>query len=147
MHGIKYRTMNLWQFHLIGRANDTCHFEMRDPRGHRIRWSKNVVDERKCPDQIILGANDSNWCILIHMAIYLESFLAMHPGAKYMFTDSLLETGPNNLKSAWRDRPKKVVWCDAQFKDIQPELDDAENGGIGTHSNHLVYQHLGALAK
>ena len=45
---IKYRTMNLYQFHLIGRADDTCHFEMRDPRGHtvysfalqtRVRWS------------------------------------------------------------------------------------------------------------
>ena len=56
MHGMKYRTMNLWQFHLIGRANDTCHFEMRDPRGHqiydfalqtRVRWTKNIVDERK----------------------------------------------------------------------------------------------------
>ena len=55
-----------------------------------------------------------------------------------MFTDSLLDTGPNNLKSAWRDRPKKVVWCDPQFKDIQPELDDAEDGGIGTHSNQKI---------
>ena len=52
-----------------------------------------------------------------------------------MFTDSLLETGPNILKSAWRDRLKKVVWCNPQFNDIQPELDDAEDGGIGIHSN------------
>jgi hypothetical protein len=97
-HGIKYPMMNRWQFHLIGRADDTCHFEMWDPKGHqiydfalqtRVRWSKNVVDERKCPDQIILGANDPNWCILIHMAVYLESFLAMHPGEKYLFTNSI----------------------------------------------------------
>jgi hypothetical protein len=32
---IKYQTMNIDQYHLIGRANDTCHFEVRDVRGHR----------------------------------------------------------------------------------------------------------------
>ncbi len=35
MHKIKYRTMNLWQFHLIGRVDDTCHFEMHDTRAER----------------------------------------------------------------------------------------------------------------
>ncbi len=136
--------MNLWQFHLIGRADDTYYFEMQDLKGHqiygfalqtRVRWLKNLIDERKCPDQIILGANDPNWCILIHMAVYLESFLTMHPGAKYLFTDSLLENGPNNLKSSWQNTLKKVVWSDPQFKDCQPELDNEEDSGIGTHSN------------
>ncbi len=64
---IKYRTMNIYQYHLIGRANDTCHFEVRDVQGHRnfsdfalqtkVRWSKNVHDERRSPDQIILGVS------------------------------------------------------------------------------------------
>jgi len=31
----KYRTMNLYQCHLIGRADDTCHFEVTDPCGIR----------------------------------------------------------------------------------------------------------------
>ncbi len=64
-----------------------------------MRW--NIIDERKCPDQIILSANDPNWCILIHMSVYLELFLAMYPGAKYLITNSLLETDPNNLMSSW----------------------------------------------
>jgi len=46
----KYRTMNLYQQHLIGRADNTCHFEVTDLRGNRsfdfvlqtkVRWSKN----------------------------------------------------------------------------------------------------------
>ena len=50
----KYRTMNLYQYHLIGRADDTCHFEVTDLRGNRsfdfalqtkVRWSKNIREE------------------------------------------------------------------------------------------------------
>ena len=65
---IKKRTMNIYQCHLIGRA-----------KGHRtfsdfalqtkVRWSKNVRSERWCLDQIILGANDPSWCVLVHMAV------------------------------------------------------------------------------
>jgi hypothetical protein len=117
-------------------------FEVRDIRGHRtfnfalqtkVRWSKNVRDERRCPDQIILGSNDPSWCVLIHMAVYLESFLEIHPNAKYLFTDNMSETAPNAMKAIWSDRMKKVVWTDAAFKDMAPELE--EDGGIGTHSN------------
>ena len=143
---IKYRTMNLYQFHLIGRADDTCHFEMRDPRGHtvypfalqtRVRWSKNVRDERTCPDQIILGANDPRWCVLIHLAVYLESFLEIHPDAYYLFTESMnQETGPNNLKSAWSDKLRRFIWADAEFKDLEQGLSD--DGGVGTHSNRKL---------
>jgi hypothetical protein len=73
---------------------------VRDVRGHRtfsdfvlptkVMWSKNVRDERRCPDQIILGANDPSWCVLIHMAVYLESFLEKHQNGKYLFTWSIL---------------------------------------------------------
>jgi hypothetical protein len=150
---IKYRTMNLYQFHLIGRADDTCHFEMRDPRGHtvytfalqtRVRWSKNVRDERTCPDQIILGANDPRWCILIHLAVYLESFLGMHPDAYYLFTESTnQETGANNLKSAWADKLRRFIWSDDEFKEMSPELND--DGGIGTHSNRKLAATSAAL--
>jgi hypothetical protein len=52
-----------------------------------------------------------------------------------LFTNSLLENGPNNLKLSWQNTLKKVVWSDPQFKDCQPELDDEEDGGIGTQSN------------
>ena len=53
-HQVKYPTMCLWQYHLIGRADDTYHFEVGDPKGHatfdfalqtEVRWSKNVHKE------------------------------------------------------------------------------------------------------
>ena len=38
----------------------------------RMRWSKNVLEERHCPSQIILGANDPDFCVLLNVGIYLE---------------------------------------------------------------------------
>jgi hypothetical protein len=32
---IRYRAMNIYQYHLIGRADDTCHFEVRNIQGHK----------------------------------------------------------------------------------------------------------------
>ena len=72
----------------------------------KVRWSKNVVDERKCLDQIILGADDPTWCLQLLLSIYLESYIARHPNAKYLFTEHVNidpETGgdkaPTNLKT------------------------------------------------
>ena len=64
---VKYCAMALWQYHLIGRIDDVCNFGMGNPKGHgtfdfaaktKVQWSKNVRDEAKCPDQILLGAED-----------------------------------------------------------------------------------------
>ena len=48
---VGYRTMGLWQYHLIGRLDDTAHAKMCDPKTHdrfdfalktRVSWSNNV---------------------------------------------------------------------------------------------------------
>ena len=147
-HRFKYPTMNIYQYSLVGRADDTCHFQVGDLKGHatfgfalqtKVRWSKNVIDERKCPDQIFLGANDPLWCVFIHIAVYLESYLRKHPNAKYLFTEKIndpnpaKDTAPNNLKGTWRRRSNTVAWKAPEFKAIEPE-GAAEEGGIGTHS-------------
>jgi len=105
---ILYPTMCLWQFTLIGRNDDICHFEVEDPRGHpiynfalstRVRWSKNISEERNCPNQIILGSMDNNFCILIQLAIYLESFLYQYLNAHYLFTEDTSERAVTKLKN------------------------------------------------
>ncbi len=150
-HQIKYPTMSIWQFNFIGRIDDTCHHEVADPKGHkvfefalqsRVRWSKNVFEEKKCPDQIILGAQDPNWCLQLMLSIYLESYLEQHPHAKYLFTEHVQidpenneDKAPNNLKNQWRSRLKKIVWSRPEFADIECEADDDDSGGgVGTHS-------------
>ena len=57
----KHPALLTWQCHLIGRLDDCANFEMSDPRGHpefdfacktKVKWSKNVMEERRCPDQV-----------------------------------------------------------------------------------------------
>jgi hypothetical protein len=74
-----------FQFHLIARLDDTCRFEECDLKPHpqfpfallaKMCWSKNVREERDAPDQIVLGAMDFRYCILLALGVYLETW---HP--------------------------------------------------------------------
>jgi hypothetical protein len=85
---------------------------------------------------------------LIHLAIYYETMLAMHPQAKYMFTEHVEKEAPKRLKGTWRSELKKVVWATPEFADVEEECEDDEddedddNDGktktkilkVGTHS-------------
>jgi len=64
----------LWQHALIGRLDYTAHFEVNDPAGHptingtlktKVRWSKNVMEERQCPPQVSAHAFVLVNCCLI----------------------------------------------------------------------------------
>ena len=87
-----------FQFHLIARIDDTCQFMMNELVVHdlfpfalrgRMRWSKNVLEERHCPSQIILGSNDPDFCVLLNIGIYLE----------YMFPTEMNDEGLVNCFS------------------------------------------------
>ena len=39
----------------------------------QMRWSKNVLEECHFLSQIILGANDPDFCVLLNVGIYLEN--------------------------------------------------------------------------
>ena len=87
-HQFRYPMMALWQYHLIGRIDDVCNFKVNDPRGHgdydfclktKVRWSKNVMEERQCPPQILLGSMDYIFCLIVNFAIYLEEMLSKNP--------------------------------------------------------------------
>eukprot|EP00985_Skeletonema_marinoi_P019559 scaffold11256_cov65-Skeletonema_marinoi.AAC.1 len=137
---IKFPTMSVWQFNFIGRIDDTCHHELTDPKGHKT-FSFALQSKRQCPDQIILGADDPSWCLLLLLGIYLESYLAAHPDPKYLFTEhvnihpvSHVDQAPDNIKNKWRQRLKKVVWSRPEFEDVECMDEDENEGGVGTHS-------------
>jgi hypothetical protein len=72
------------QYHLIGRSDDICKLETNSFFGHanprfsrfalqiKVTWSKAVYEERQCPEQIILGSMDSNFCFFISFAMHLS---------------------------------------------------------------------------
>jgi hypothetical protein len=74
--------MMVLQVHIIARGDDVSKLHVCNLKRNKqnypfgltlcIKWSKNVVDERLCPDQILLGANDPDYCVLLALALYLE---------------------------------------------------------------------------
>ena len=55
-------------------------------------WSKNVLEERDAPDQIILGAFNSFFCCLLGLAIYLEVWKELGLGNmnKFLLGDHMM---------------------------------------------------------
>jgi len=92
-HGMAART----QFHVIGRGDNIHHVQTQNFMQHarfpfacqtKLNWSKNVRDERDCPFQIILGAMNHGFCMLLSLAIYLEiGFATFGTDSKFLFTE------------------------------------------------------------
>lgn len=62
------------QFTMVARLDDTCQIEEQDLKPNpqfpfsllcRMCWSKNVLEERDASDQILLGAMDQRYCVLL----------------------------------------------------------------------------------
>ena len=79
------------QFHVISRIDDTMHIKMENLRKSntfsfllqvRLNWSKNVREERDAPWQILLPAMNSQYCVYINIALWLEVFIEVCPHAE-----------------------------------------------------------------
>ena len=90
------------------------------------------MEERQCPPQILMGAMDPIFCVLLNLGNYLEEYLCLTPQAQYLFTDATGEKAPKNLIAQYRNRLERVVWKNQEFQDLETEEDDGQ--GIGTHS-------------
>ena len=133
--------MCLWQYSLIGRNDDICHFEATDPKGHpiynfalmtKVRWSKNIAEERGCPDQILLGSMDHSMCLLISLSIYPETFLAQHLMAYYLFTEDTALNAVKRLKNRYSKRLTNFVWKSDELQSTILQQDEGQ--GVRTHS-------------
>jgi hypothetical protein len=67
-----------FQFHLIARIDDTTQFLMENLTENpdfdftlrsKLRWSKNVNEERDAPNQFLIGAMDPWFCVLLALAV------------------------------------------------------------------------------
>jgi hypothetical protein len=136
------------QFHLIGRSDDICKLETEAFSGHadprfsrfalqlKVTWSKAVYEERTCPEQIILGAMDSEFCFLISFAIYLEQRMSQENGrnCKFVFchdteVDSADELVIERVKNNYMNNLREVVFKNEEFKMLHNN-----QKGLGSHS-------------
>lgn len=132
-----YTCIMKFQFHFIARLDDTCYvnktalkpcYQFPFALMAQLRWSKNVEEERDAPDQILLGAMDPNYCLLLALALYLEGWIELGEGqlAEYLFGSS--GSTPKRTKKRCYSAVKKYVFDSREF--VRAEVE----GKLGMHS-------------
>jgi hypothetical protein len=90
-----------------------------------------VLEERDCPEQILLGSNDTDFCVLLGaLACWLESrFTCAHGDPHYLFGMREEPNEPKKAKGAYRYTLDKV-WKVQEFIDLLQQV----RGKVRTHS-------------
>jgi len=128
---------------MISRIDDTAEFLKADMSAHnrfdfaladKMCWSKNIREERDSPTQIMLGAVDHRYCVLLALAIYMETRSdSTNDNYPFLFgNSSTAEMIRNNLS-----RKIRSVFASEQFIRVKAGL-------IGTHS---LRKYAATLAK
>ena len=88
-------------------------------------WSKNVLEERNAPDQILLGSDNPRYCVLLALGLHLEEWLATPAGvaSPYLFGRS------NNPKTTARR-----IYSILRQVFESDDFNSTAIGNLGTHS-------------
>ena len=140
----KTTCMKKFQFHIIARADDLSNLETADLREHekfktfalqtKVSWLKNVLEERDCPDQILLGANDPDFSVILGLACYLESRFATQQeprgiGTRYLFGEGDQDDEPLRINERYQ-RTLRENWKHPEMRELLAQV----RGSIGSHS-------------
>ena len=141
-----------FQFHLIGRIDDTCQFMLSELGTHdvhpfalkaRMCWSKNVMEECQAPSQIILGAHDPDFCTLLNVGLYLEEMYPTELNADGELNCFAISSSPSSSK-ARVSRILKEIFDSEEFKALfgNHHLSTSLDAWLGSHSlRKLVATH------
>jgi len=128
----------IFQYNIIGSIDDVSHMYLVNVKINPdfpytllvcIVWSKNILDERLAPDQVLLGANDPTYCVLLAFAIHLETWIGgVSRDTEFMF--DLFKT-PNSTKTRVGEVLRNEVFRSTSFE-------KEHDGLLGSHSirNH-----------
>ena len=130
-----------FQFHMIGRLDDSCKFLRQNLKHHdiipskaakaRLCWGKNVHEERDAPWQHLYGSLDPVFCVLLNVGLWLEIFHAVIPDGR--FRDFVFGFVPNaDDPEATALRIKNKVYREMR-RVMQDLAGDDLAGLIGTH--------------
>ena len=91
-----YRLLSIFklQWHVIGRIDDmmklkldtiTPNPEFPFALSIQMRWSKNILEERDSPVQILLGSMNDELCVLLSLGIYIEVMAMKTDQMEFLF--------------------------------------------------------------
>jgi hypothetical protein len=117
---------------LLDTNDDIALFNIEDLSGHndqrfqfmalqvKVRWSKAVLDERQCPPQKLLGANDTDFCLLLALAVYLEYWMTFCNGmsCSILWSEQFNANSStfSRLKSSYLTNLHDIPFADASFR-------------------------------
>jgi hypothetical protein len=125
-----------YQFSMIARVDDCSKLRAPDLGvfhqypdygvSTRLCWSKNVMEERDAPTQVLIGADNSKFCVLSGMGLWLEAHFTKNPEANphYFGVNGL--RNPETIKKKYSDFFKGIFDDD--------DFESAAEGPTGTHS-------------
>ncbi len=78
-----------FQLHMAARGDDTAKARLKEMQPFhqyldygitmKLCWSKNVMEERDCPTQLLVGAMDTRYCVITGVALWLEHHFKLDP--------------------------------------------------------------------
>ena len=117
-----------FQFHTVARIDDSCQFMMNKLVHHdqfpfalkaRMRWSKNVLEERSAPPQILMGSNDPDFYVLLNLGLFLEQMYQVGVDSNGQINYfSAISKSATNSKTRVSKIMKRKIFPNAAFKDI-----------------------------
>ena len=127
---------NAIQYNLIGRVDDTAKLRSPDVKPFeqypnygitaRLCWSKNVMEERDAPTQILFGAMDWRYCALSNLAPWLEHHFTLNPEDNAYYFGIEGKQDPNSIKTSAANQ-LKIIFDNQEFNFFG-------DGLTGTHS-------------
>jgi hypothetical protein len=131
----------VFRANLIARIDDSTQLLMENLTANadfdfclrsKLNWSKNANEERDAPNQILIGAMDPLYCVLLGLAVFLEVFIEAGGAAlttPYVFGFSEDETVPKGGLKA-----KETVQTILANEIYNREEFDTAAGPLGSHS-------------
>ena len=113
-----------FQYHLIGRADCTSHVKKDAVKQstqfpgylkEQMHWSKNAMDERDCPKQLIMGSMNAKYCVKLALAFFLEKWIGDGEGAV-----SWLFANGNTTADSLVDNQDKESSCSNCMSSVAP---------------------------
>ena len=100
--GLCGSALNSFQLHMVGRLDGSAKFREADLKAYtmfpefgvwaRLPWSKNVVEERDAPPQVLLASMDTRYDCISNLGLWLEYHYKLNPGEnEFIFAYSGLD--------------------------------------------------------
>ena len=143
---LRYQAWIKFQAHLIARNDCTSKvFKSKLKRSIQhpdfltvqMSWSKNVSEERDCPNQILLGSMNRKWCVLLSLSFFLEKWIRDGDGrtSQWLFSDGTVDaTAQANVQEAESARQKSKFGAMIHSIVASEEFVMEQGGVLGTHS-------------